>query len=79
MLAVMLCMAAAALLAGVSYQRLGEAQKCNCSHCWAHSTGNNSSSDTQGQDDVISTRQEYLRSRITDSAYIHRLQPRPKQ
>lgn len=72
MLAVMLCMAAAALLAGVSYQRLGEAQKCNCSHCWAHSTGNNSSSDTQGQDDVISTtdRSTYVAGSQTVLTYI---------
>lgn len=52
-LAVMLCMAAAALLAGVSYQKINEAQKCSCSHCWAHSTGNSSSSGIQGQDDGV--------------------------
>jgi hypothetical protein len=45
----MLCMAAAALLAGVSYQKINEAQKCSCSHCWAHSTGNSSSSGIKGQ------------------------------
>jgi hypothetical protein len=52
-LAVLLCMAAAALLAGVSYQTIGEQQKCSCSHCWALRTGNSSSSDIQGKVDAV--------------------------
>lgn len=53
MLAVMLCMAATALLAGVGYQSLGAVQKCSCSHCWALARRNNSSSDIQVQLDAV--------------------------